>query len=162
MKNPDPSEILSSGSDLSGGGGGAPNLRVGASEDRRWLSSAGAVSATLTRTPTTAGFTRSMTSAKPIGAGEPMASTSAARAAPTDRAITQAKRQSARTRAFRFAAPAKPELLFSTIGLFRSVHFRTSSQTGHRASPARVQPAAARSLRTRAEPVIAGLDPDQA
>ena len=48
------------------------------SEGRRWASSAGAVSATLTRTPTTAGFTRSMTSAKPIGAGAPKASTSAA------------------------------------------------------------------------------------
>src|SRR5262249_52876909 len=145
-----------------GGGGGGQSWRVGAAEARGWLSPAGAVSAPWRRTPTPAGFTRWMTSAKPIGAGEPMASTSAARAAPTDRAITQAKRQSARARAFRFAAPAKPELLFSPIGLFRSVHFRTSSQTGQSRQPAPVQPAVARSLRTRAEPVIAGLDPHQA
>src|SRR6202041_2988524 len=119
--------MLESGADLSGGGGGAPNLRAGASEGRRWASSAGAVSATLTRTPTTAGFTRSMTSAKPIGAGAPKASTSAACAgdAATDAANTQATRESTRIRAVPYAA-AKRELLLLTIGLFRPIHFRTS------------------------------------
>jgi hypothetical protein len=77
-----------------------------------------------------------MTSAKPTGAGEPMASTSAACAgdAATDTAIAQATRESARTRAAPFAAA---KLLFSTIGLFRSVQFRTSPQTGLQARLAR-------------------------
>src|SRR4029077_2176590 len=44
----------------------------------RGVSSAGFGSGTWAGRRTTAGFTRSMTSAKPTGAGEPMASTSAA------------------------------------------------------------------------------------
>ena len=142
---------------LSAGGGGAPNLRAGGSAGRRG-SSAALVSATLTRTPTTAGFTRSITSAKPIGAGAPMASTSAActRDGTNAAMIAQPRSTCAKTLAAACAA-----LLFSTMFPFRSVSFASAFPSGSGVRLVRLvrsHPTAARSRRTRAERAIGALD----